>query len=367
MIGSEGMAVFDDVEPWERKLVLFPYRVAWAADDAVLDRGEGTPVALEPAEPLRAECTHFLDCIRQGARPATDGAEALGHWMSSSARARPCRPSATRTCVRLRARPGGPARGGRLRLAMPDALPFIDLGAQRRRLGAAIDAAIRASSTRRLHPRAGGRRARARARRFCGADARRRPAPTAPTRCCWSLMATGIGPGDAVFVPELHLRGDRRGRGLVGATPVFVDIDADTFNLDLASLERGDRDGDAACGLNPRRRSFRSTCSASRPTTRHRADRRSARACWCSRTPRRASARPRRTARSARSATSTAHQLLPGQAARLLRRRRRDVHRRRRAAAHAALAARPREGRRQIRQRPHRHERPARHASRRRS
>ena len=48
------------------------------------------------------------------------------------------------------------------------------------------------------------------------------------------LMAWGIGPGDAVFVPVLHLRRHRRGRRLVGATPVFVDVLPDTFNMDPA-------------------------------------------------------------------------------------------------------------------------------------
>lgn len=77
VIGSEGMAVFDDGEPWDRKLTLYPHRVAWNAGDAVLSKGEGTPVPLSAAEPLKAECAHFLDCIRSGARPATDGREAL--------------------------------------------------------------------------------------------------------------------------------------------------------------------------------------------------------------------------------------------------------------------------------------------------
>ena len=66
-------------------------------------------------------------------------------------------------------------------------------------------------------------------------------------------------------------------------------------------------------------------------------------------------------ARSAPSATSTDDELLPGKAARLLRRRRRDLHRRRRARRGAALDPRARPGRGQVRQRAHRHERPARH------
>ena len=77
VIGTEAMAVFDDGEPWARKLVVYPHRVAWNGDEAVLSKGEGTPVPLDPAEPLKAECAHFLDCIRSGVRPATDAEEAL--------------------------------------------------------------------------------------------------------------------------------------------------------------------------------------------------------------------------------------------------------------------------------------------------
>jgi UDP-2-acetamido-3-amino-2,3-dideoxy-glucuronate N-acetyltransferase len=77
VIGSEGMAVFDDGEPWERKLTLYPHRVAWNGDEPVLNKGEGVPVPLDPAEPLKAECAHFLDCVRSGARPATDAEESL--------------------------------------------------------------------------------------------------------------------------------------------------------------------------------------------------------------------------------------------------------------------------------------------------
>ena len=34
-------------------------------------------VALEPGEPLQAECQHFLDCVEIGATPRTDGREGL--------------------------------------------------------------------------------------------------------------------------------------------------------------------------------------------------------------------------------------------------------------------------------------------------
>ncbi|WP_223475879.1 DegT/DnrJ/EryC1/StrS family aminotransferase [Oricola indica] len=50
------------------------------------------------------------------------------------------------------------------------------------------------------------------------------------------LMARGIGPGDAVFVPSFTFAATAEVVALVGAEPVFVDIDPDTYNMDPASL-----------------------------------------------------------------------------------------------------------------------------------
>ena len=51
------------------------------------------------------------------------------------------------------------------------------------------------------------------------------------------LMAWEIGAGDAVFVPTFTFFATAEVVSLVGATPVFVDIDAATFNLDPDRLE----------------------------------------------------------------------------------------------------------------------------------
>lgn len=51
------------------------------------------------------------------------------------------------------------------------------------------------------------------------------------------LMAWGIGEGDAVFVPTFTFMSTAEVVACVGATPVFVDIDSRTFNMDPASLE----------------------------------------------------------------------------------------------------------------------------------
>ena len=53
-----------------------------------------------------------------------------------------------------------------------------------------------------------------------------------------ALMAYGIGPGDAVFAPTFTFIASVEVIALLGATPVFVDVDPVTFNLDADNLER---------------------------------------------------------------------------------------------------------------------------------
>ena len=53
-----------------------------------------------------------------------------------------------------------------------------------------------------------------------------------------ALKAWGIGPGDAVFVPDFTFFSSAEVVSLEGATPVFVDVDAETFNIDVVSLEK---------------------------------------------------------------------------------------------------------------------------------
>lgn len=66
-----------------------------------------------------------------------------------------------------------------------------------------------------------------------------------------ALMALGIGSGDAVFVPDFTFFATAEAVAMVGATPIFVDVDEDTFNIKVAELY--DRYNDARnLGLTPR-------------------------------------------------------------------------------------------------------------------
>src|SRR6202162_3010977 len=120
----------------------------------------------------------------------------------------------------------------------PPMIPFIDVAAQRRRLGGAIDAAVTrvlAHCQFILGPEV--RAFEAELAKFCGA----RHAVTCASgtdALQLTLMAKGIGPGDAVFCPSFTFCATAEVVALLGATPVFADVDAATFNIAPASAER---------------------------------------------------------------------------------------------------------------------------------
>ena len=53
-----------------------------------------------------------------------------------------------------------------------------------------------------------------------------------------ALKAWDVKPGDAVFVPSFTFFASAEVIAMQGATPVFVDVNGDTFNMDVADLER---------------------------------------------------------------------------------------------------------------------------------
>lgn len=52
-----------------------------------------------------------------------------------------------------------------------------------------------------------------------------------------ALMAWGVTKGDAVFVPDFTFFSSGEAPALLGATPIFVDVREDTFNIDTGKLE----------------------------------------------------------------------------------------------------------------------------------
>jgi dTDP-4-amino-4,6-dideoxygalactose transaminase len=116
-------------------------------------------------------------------------------------------------------------------------IPFVDVSAQRRRLGARIDEAIArvlAHCQFIMGPEVAALEEQLAA--FCGAR-HALGCASGTDALLLALMAKGIGPGDAVICPAFTFCASAEAVVLVGATPVFADVDEATFNLDPASLE----------------------------------------------------------------------------------------------------------------------------------
>lgn len=120
-----------------------------------------------------------------------------------------------------------------------DPVPFIDIAAQRRRLGSAVDEAVARVLA---HCQFIGGPEVAALEKALGAwcGARHVVSCSSGTDALLMvLMAKGVGPGDAVICPSFTFCATGEVVALAGATPVFVDVDAATFNMDADSLRRG--------------------------------------------------------------------------------------------------------------------------------
>ena len=117
------------------------------------------------------------------------------------------------------------------------AIPFLDLKAQQARIAADLRRRLDArAGALPVHPRARGRGAGSRSwRDFCGA--RHCVGVSSGTDAIQiALMAEGIGRGDAVFLPAFTYTATAEVPLVLGATPVFVDVDPRTFQIDPAHL-----------------------------------------------------------------------------------------------------------------------------------
>jgi len=79
IVGSNGMLVFDDTEPIEKKLVHYPHAINWQDGQPVPQKADQIPIGLKNIwdEPLKAECKAFLSAIETGKKARTSGEEGL--------------------------------------------------------------------------------------------------------------------------------------------------------------------------------------------------------------------------------------------------------------------------------------------------
>jgi len=117
-------------------------------------------------------------------------------------------------------------------------IPFIDVAAQRRRLGRAIDDAVaRVLAHCQFIQGPEVHVLEAELAAFCGAR-HAISCASGTDALLLVLMAWQIGPGDAVICPSFTYHATAEMVALLGATPIIADVLPDTFNLDPVSCER---------------------------------------------------------------------------------------------------------------------------------
>ncbi len=77
VVGTRAMAVFDDVEPWDRKLAVYRHAVWQDSGQWAFTTNEPSYVPVNDGMPLTRELQHFIDCIETRSEPRTGGAEAI--------------------------------------------------------------------------------------------------------------------------------------------------------------------------------------------------------------------------------------------------------------------------------------------------
>ena len=77
VVGTKAMAVFDDVEPWERKLAVYRHAVWQDSGQWAFTTHEPNYIAVNQGMPLTRELQHFVKCVVGREAPRTGGEEAI--------------------------------------------------------------------------------------------------------------------------------------------------------------------------------------------------------------------------------------------------------------------------------------------------
>ena len=230
VVGERATAVFDDCEPWQKKLRIFQNRVDWTSGLPEPKMGEVEAVSLDPAEPLTEECRHFLECIRTGRQPLTDMEEGLA-------------------VVRVLGAVGEAMHQDHLTRSTPQYLqptlaeqapiPLIDLAAQKRKIQDKLSrrfAKVLSHTQFVLGPEV--RELESQLCAYSGA-ANAVTCGSGADALTLALLALQVRPGDAVLVPTLTFVATVEPVVLLGTVPVFVDVDPDSLTIDPALVDAG--------------------------------------------------------------------------------------------------------------------------------
>ncbi|KFY46890.1 hypothetical protein V495_02196 [Pseudogymnoascus sp. VKM F-4514 (FW-929)] len=220
--GDEGTLVFDDDQPWDSKLRYFKNTLTWEKGHPHLKEGYSESVFVEEREPLLEQTKHFVECIRKSRRPITDVREGLSvvNVLEAATQA-------------MRDQKGVPTK------SLDYKIPMVDLKVQQKLIKASLDKRIADV----LHE----------GKYVWGPEIRELEQNLASYTGCehvitcssgtdaltLALLAIGLVPGDAVLVPAFTFVGTAEPIVLLGATPVFVDVDPVTMCINPDLIAKG--------------------------------------------------------------------------------------------------------------------------------
>lgn len=77
VIGDQAMAVFDDTQPWDRKLAIYAHTIDTSNITPVPSKASPIYAVIDEEEPLRQECKYFINLVEGSVMPLTDGHEGM--------------------------------------------------------------------------------------------------------------------------------------------------------------------------------------------------------------------------------------------------------------------------------------------------
>jgi dTDP-4-amino-4,6-dideoxygalactose transaminase/predicted dehydrogenase len=249
VVGERAMAVFDDCEPWERKLRVFHHRVDWTTGFPEPLQGETETLltAREGSEPLADECCHFLDCIQSGKEPLTGINEGLAVVRVLCAVGEILRQGqihATPPTSSTLLIPALPARriADDVKCTAVDKslkIPLIDLAAQKSKIQDCLRlrlAKVLDHMEFIMGPEVGELES-----RLCAHSGAAYAVTCASgtDALTLALLALRVQRGDAVLVPAFTFVATVEPVVLLGAVPIFVDVDPDSLTIEPALINAG--------------------------------------------------------------------------------------------------------------------------------
>ncbi|KAI4641252.1 hypothetical protein J4E93_008131 [Alternaria ventricosa] len=220
--GDKGTLVFDDDQPWASKLRYFENTLTWKKGCPTFNQGCSEAISVEEREPLMEQIKHFVECVRTARRPITDVREGLSviNVLEAATNA-------------MRDQTGMPTK------SLAQKIPMVDLKVQQRLIKAKLDERI--ANVLHEGQYVWGREIKELEQKLASYTGCEHviTCSSGTDALLLALLAIGLLPGDAVLVPAFTFVATAEPIVLLGATPIFVDIDPVSLCINPDLIAKG--------------------------------------------------------------------------------------------------------------------------------